>query len=436
MTSLAINIKQLYSAQRDRIWKYRNELRSMSALAGSNFISAILGALGGLLVAVYLGPEETGLFRYFTIPLMYLTFLHLGTFDGLYRQIPFYYGQNRADDINKIASASGAWNVFVTVIVSIIFVLLSLDSFFMKDTPAVYGWLTQVFVCWGNFYGGYLGATYRTLNHFTRLAKIQFLQTIAIFLLVFSIPFGGFYGLCARAAIPALLGVCFYHFFRPLKIKLHFDLNAFKSVIKIGMPLCFWGTLESSLWLALESTLVLKLAGIKDLGLLSVAVVLRECLSFLTRSVHEVLMPRIVEIYSRDKSILKAAKRCIFFTILLVVLMIVLIPLISFCLDYFVPVLIPKYIDGIEIMKVILWMGVVQAAGLPLNVLFATGKAWLYGRGVLLGLVTFLVFSLLSSSYFGGMMAVVLGSLLGRIMRVLVCYCDIFFMARNESRGI
>jgi O-antigen/teichoic acid export membrane protein len=408
----------------------------MSALAGSNFISAILGALGGLLVAVYLGPEETGLFRYFTIPLMYLTFLHLGTFDGLYRQIPFYYGQNQTDDINKIASASGAWNVFVTVIVSIIFVLLSLDSFFMNDTPAVYGWLTQVLVCWTIFYGGYLGATYRTLNQFPNLAKIQLSQSITAFILIFTIPFLGFYGLCIRAAIPSLLGVCVYHFFRPLKIKLHFDLNAFKSVIKIGMPLCFWGTLETSLWLALESTLLLKLAGIKELGLFSVAVVLREGLSVLTRSVHEVLMPRIIEIYSREKSILKASKSCIFFTISLILLMVVLIPLISFCLDYFVPVLIPKYIDGIEIMKVILWMGVVQAASLPLNVLFATGKAWLYGRGVLLGLVTFLVFSFLSSSYLGGMMAVVLGSLLGRIMRVLVCYCDLFFMVKNESRVI
>jgi hypothetical protein len=58
--------------------------------------------VGGILVARFIGPEINGQFRLFTIPLMYLTFLHLGTFDGLHRQIPFFIGRQQSDHVKKL----------------------------------------------------------------------------------------------------------------------------------------------------------------------------------------------------------------------------------------------------------------------------------------------------------------------------------------------
>jgi len=52
----------------------------------------------------------------------------------------------------------------------------------------------------GVFYGGYLSSTYRTLHHFVTLARIEVVQTILTFGMVFLLPFLRFYGLCARAA--------------------------------------------------------------------------------------------------------------------------------------------------------------------------------------------------------------------------------------------
>ena len=386
MIGLSTSVKQIFEIQKARIAKYRQDLRSVAALAGGNILSSVLGVLGGLLVARYLGPEETGFFRLFTIPMMYLTFLHLGSFDGLNRQIPYLMGKDLPDQVDRVASAAGAWNVLVAVLVSAGFLILASGSLVKSDIPSVFGWVTQVFICWGAFYGGYLGATYRTLSHFVNVAKIQLFQSVAAFLSVFSIPFLAFYGLCLRAAIPSFLGVCFFHQYRPLRVKLKLDAEALKNVIKIGMPLCFWGTLDSSLWVALENTLLLQLGGVKELGLFSVAVVLREGLSVLPRAVNQVVAPRVIEMYAREKSLRLASKKCMLFSLVIVSGMLILVPLISMGLNYFVPILIPKYVEGIAIMKVALWFVVVEAASLPLNALFATGKAWLYGRGVLVGL--------------------------------------------------
>jgi len=60
-------------------------------------------------------------------------FLHFGTFDGLWRQIPYYVGKRMPDKVNAIASAAGAWNVCVSVLVSGGFVCCALYSAWHHD---------------------------------------------------------------------------------------------------------------------------------------------------------------------------------------------------------------------------------------------------------------------------------------------------------------
>ena len=407
-------------------------VHSISALAGGNFLSSVLGAAGGLLVARFITPEVAGSFRSYTIPLMYLTFMHLGTFDGLHRQIPFYMGKDLPGEVNKAASASGAWNVLVAAIVSVAFLTLAAISFIKRDTQAGCGWLTQAAICWGTFYVGYLAATYRTVSHFVALAKINLFQSVTVFLLVFTLPFLAFYGLCLRAAVPSLLVLYLYHHFRPLKIPLKLDFTALKGVVSVGLPLCFWGALDTSLWMALENSYLLSLGGVKELGLFSVVFVMREGLSMLTRAVHQVLAPRIIEKFAREGSLRRVTWESTKLSMLLVAVMLILVPLLSHGLDYFVPLVIPKYLDGVYAMKLALWVVVVDAASLPLNALYATGKAWLYGRGVLAGLVVFAAVTPLLAAHVGALPAVVIGSLAGRIIRVVACYIDLFIMIGSE----
>jgi O-antigen/teichoic acid export membrane protein len=432
LMSLTQRVSSLFSAQINRLSDRRHTLRSVFAVTGGNFFSAVLGALGGLLVARFLGPEETGLFRYYSIPLLYITYLHLGTFDGLQREIPYYVGLGKADEVERIASASGAWNLLVTLIVTLGFALYALWCFINHDNYGAAGWLAQAFVSWSYFYGGYLGATYRTINHFVVYAKVQLIQSVAAFMLILAVPYFGFYGLCLRTAIPAIILVYLFHRFRPLKINLKLDIKPLIKVIKIGLPFCFWGTLGSSLWFALENSLLLKIGGVRELGLFSVVFVLREGLCVLTRAIQMVSAPRVIESYAREGSIRPAARKNIKIALALVTVMLMGIPLLSLCLDYFVPLAIPKYVEGLAAMKVALWAVVVEAASLPLNSLLATGKAWLYGRGVLAGLITFVIITPFLSTHVDALLAVVLGSLAGRLVRMAACYSDLYFLVRRE----
>lgn len=418
---------------RARISKNRQTVRSVTALLSSNIASSVLTAIGGLLVARFLGPEETGSFRAFTIPLTYLIFLHLGTWDGLWRQIPYYVGKEMPEQVDSLASAGGAFNLLISILVSLGFVCCAVYSLIHHDLYGVFGWLSQAVFSWGIFYGGYLTSTYRTLHHFVTLARIQVTQTILAFGMVFLLPLLGFYGLCARAAFPSFLAAWLFHRHRPLKVSYRFDTKALRELVGIGLPFSFWGNLYTSVWTATESALVLSLSGISALGLFSVAAVMRVAMNSLPVAIWQVLTPRVVTAYARDGSVRNANERIIWVTAGLTGFMVVLALVVSFLLDIFVPLAIPNYVAGIPVMKVCLWFPVVEAAFLPMNALFATGRPWLYGRNVIAGIVVFPLATYLLYPAIGGLLAVAVGSLLGQAARTLAAYVDLVALTRRET---
>ncbi len=319
MHGLILDIKQFIVGQRTRITNNRQVFRSVVALFSGNMAASLLCALGGLLVARFLGPEVTGRFRVFTIPLTYLVVLHIGTFDGLHREIPYYSGKMMPGKVDELASSSGAWNILISIVVSLGFVICAVYSLWRHDFYGVAGWLSQAFFCWGIFYNGYLGATYRTINQFVSMARIQLAQSVLTFGLVLLVPFFKFYGLCIRTAIPAVLGVWLYHRNRPLKMPYRLDWMALRDVVKVGLPFSFWGSLDSSVWLATESALMLSLGGITALGLFSVAAVMREGMSILPQAINQVMAPRVVESYAKEGSIRTANARSLLLTGILTV---------------------------------------------------------------------------------------------------------------------
>jgi len=296
-------VKRFFDRQKEKLSRNRQILGSVAALFGGNITSSLLGALGGLLVARFLGPEETGRYRVFTIPLMYLTFLHLGTFDGLWRQIPFYTGKDMPEKVESLAAAAGAWNALVSSLASVAFLVCSVLALFRGDYFSTAGWAAQMLFCWSVYYGGYLSATYRTIHQFVAMARIQLIQAVLNFGLVFIVPLTGFFGLCIRASVPAIVGVGLFHQNRPLKIRYRLDWKALGEVVRVGLPFSFWGSLYTSIWSATESALMLSMGGLKGLGLFAVASVMRDGMNVLPQSVYQVMTPRVVEAYAREGSV-------------------------------------------------------------------------------------------------------------------------------------
>jgi O-antigen/teichoic acid export membrane protein len=406
---------------------------SVVALLTSNLASSVFTAAGGLLVARFLGPAQTGAFRVYTIPISYLIFLHLGTWDALGRQIPYYVGKEMPDEVQRLAGAAGAYNLFLCALVTLGFFLCAGYSLAHFDLQGGVGWLTQIVYCWGVYYGGYLTSTYRTLQNFVKLARIQAIQTLATFGMVFLLPLLGFYGLCLRLALPAFLALWLYHQNRPLRMPYRSDPKALKDLIRVGLPFSFWGNVYTSLWGATECALILHLSGVSALGLFSVAAVMGGAVNSLPMAIWQVLTPRIVSSLARDGSLRDSNRKLGWVSFCLAAIMILVALAGTRLLEFLVPLLVPKYVAGVPLMKVCLWIPVVNACSLPITTLFAAGKPWLYGRGVLVGALVFPAATFLLLPSTGGALAVVLGSLLGRVARTVAAYLDLALLTRREQ---
>lgn len=419
---------------RERVAHYRGPIRSVIAIVGGNSTAAVLSAVGGLLVARFVDPATVGHFRSYTIPLMYMAFLHLGTFDGLNRQIPFYLGQERRDLVEAVASAAGGWNLLLSLVVSVAFLLLAGWSLIHGDVHGTLGWASQALTAWSVFYGGFLGATYRTVDHFVAVARVQTFQAALSFGLVFVLPLLGFFGLCLRSALPSVGATWLLHRGRPLKVAPSLRRKPFIDLIRIGLPFCFWGSLYTSLWSALENTLMLALGGVHGLGLFAVAVMLREGICILPQAIHQVLLPRIVQAYGREGRLGSAHELMYRIVSPLALGMAAVVLAVSWALGTLIPILIPNYADGLGLMKVLLWTGVLQAVALPLNALFASGKSWRYGRGILAGFITFPIVTYLLAPLTGGILAVAGGSLAGKAVRTGIGYLELRLLVSEEAK--
>lgn len=141
---------------RARVAKDPQVFRSVAALLSGNLMATVLTAVGGLLVARFLGPEITGAFKAYTIPLTYLIFLHAGTWDGLWRQIPYYMGKGMPDKVDSLASAGGAFNLALSCLVSCGLLCCAVYSLEKRNLWGFGGWLAQISYCWQLYYGSYL----------------------------------------------------------------------------------------------------------------------------------------------------------------------------------------------------------------------------------------------------------------------------------------
>jgi hypothetical protein len=206
------------------------------------------------------------------------------------------------------------------------------------------------------------------------------------------------------------------------------------SLVRVGLPFCIWGSLYTSFWSAIESTLMLRLGGLRGLGLFTVAIVIREGLNVVPQAVNQLLTPRIVEAYGRTGSALVAARPALKAVVPLMLATSVLAVALSFALDWLVPLLVPRYMDGLPLIKASLWLPVVQAAALPLSTLFAVGDSWRVGRGVLIGALAFPAAAFLLEPRMGGGLAVIFGSLAGRVVRTTAGYLELFWLTRGPVR--
>ncbi len=415
-------------------------VRTVAAFTTGNTVAMALGMAGSLVQAHYVGPEDWGVFLTFGVVAGYLTFFHLGVFDGLQREIPIQLGRGNPAKAERAASACLTWITFISLVGVALFLGLALQAACSDDKQhwmRFWGWLTYTPGIIAMFYGGYLNTTFRTGQQFVALSKTSVIQSVAGTATLPLLPFLGYYGVCLRTAASSVAGLFFLHRWRPMRVRPRFDWPDFWEVIRIGLPLSGIGYIYTALWSSVEGTLVLMWFGDKQLGLFAFAVFVRTTVAQLAQNMNQVLSVKVYEQYGRTHRV-EDCLRLILKPLALACL--ASIPLIAvgwFLLPWVVRFLTPKFVDAILMAQLMLLMLPITFLRLFGSILWATGRRIYCLVPVVAGFLAFVGCSwLLHRLHVGvlsGVLSVAIGSMAGVIVNILG-FCVVIWLLIGQER--
>ena len=411
-------------------------VRMVSAVSSGNLFATAIGLVVTLVQARFVGPNDLGYLRQFGILAGYAFWVDFGLWNALQRRYPLYIGQGRQDQAVAAAEICQAWSVSLALLAVVVSSTLTVAAFGTGNWRAGLAWMVQSVVLASSFYGGYLGATYRSGHDFTTAAKGSIISSVTgLFCLPF-FPFWPYVALILRSSLGSLANLLYLHWRRPLRVRWRFRWREWFELAREGVPLFTAGYGATGGWAVVEATLILKCFGTRSLGLWSVGVTLLEMVNRIPQTIAAVYAPRLTEHFGRHASVRECMRICwkpmLWAGIGIAVFTAAFIPLIPVA----VRILIPKYTEAIVPMSLMMLNLPLIMFDLPNNVLIATGCLIQQNVTVYFGMLCFVLLALAAVHEGWGLNGIVVASILGRMARMATTYWFIFSAVRREANDI
>jgi len=364
-------------------------LKASGIFAGSNFISMFLRIIGGILTSRCIDPAMLGLYNGIGLVGGYVPFLQLGVINGLNRDLAISIGAGKENLSRRLTAAAQYWALIISCVLSFSLLLVAIWHAVMGNYDLAAGWLSHSINIFGIiFVTSFLETVFRASSDFTTLAAIRLTRMIAAVLLVAFVYWFGWYGLCVRGALIAVIGLGLMWYKRPIRVKSSFDMDALKQLVKTGIPIFIVGYVFS-LWTTLNATLVLAYMGKIGLGLYTVANLTGPAIALLTRALGQVIYPKLAAEFGSGKKVRELVKLSVLPILFGVFVTSAGAVIAWFLLPPVVEIVLPKYVEGIKAAQWAVVASAVLAFG-PINNLFnVLKKQGRYGVAIVTGMLVY-----------------------------------------------
>lgn len=327
--------------------------RVLVRFTSSQIFSQFLRMLSGFLVMRFLDPEEYGLFSGVGVYLGYILLGHGGIINGLSRELPFELGKGNKEYAKELASSVFFLTKIISFIAALVFLVFALKHFLSNNYVYFVIFLSYTVVSGFHLFNmQYLPVLYRTSNDFDKLSKQNVYIGVGNLLSVILVWFWGLWGLCIRAVLLALWK--FYLLFKnkPIKLDATYNLNAYRKLLKTGIPIFIVGYVNP-LWSTIVNNIVFAFGGALNFGLYGLSNIIQGAFGVIPMSMNQVFYPRMAIMYGEGKTaktIINTNIKALFYQFLL---MFGLASVMAYLLPFIIPILLPKYTDGITAAQ---WM--------------------------------------------------------------------------------
>ncbi|MBN1183226.1 MAG: oligosaccharide flippase family protein [Bacteroidales bacterium] len=335
--------------------------RVLMRYASAQIVSNLIRIVSGFLVVRLMDPELYGQFTGIGVYLGYILLGHGGILNGLNRELPYELGRGNDEYSRELASSVYVLSVFISILAAIVYLVFGIKNLLFGD------YLTGIIFVAYTFIGGlhllnkqFLPALYRTNKDFDSLARQNIFIGLGNILTVLLVWWLGIHGLIIRGLILA-----FYEFIllfrnKPYNLDFKYKTSHFIKLLKTGLPI-FLVWQVNSLWATILNNIIFSVGGALNFGLYALSHIIRGAIGVIPSAFGQVIYPRMSIMLGEGKSIsqiLNANIKPLFFQfgVILVTAItgVLLLPVI-------IPLLLPKYVDGILAAQWMIFVPVIES---------------------------------------------------------------------------
>ena len=316
----------------------------------SSVVAPVISILGNIVASIFINPTDMGIICNCLLIGTYASFLPLGVFNGLNRNIAYYKAQKKEIIMQQMVNTSHTVALLVSIIgliISIIYGLFVVNKGLVYILGALLLIVNLVFTPLSTHYE----TTYRSGQEFKRLGIIKFKESWIYSFLVFLPALLGFLGKIISDSFKSIFSFILRLKDLPIKSTGYGNIDAYKNLVKTGFPMLLSGYIWSIFQVA-DQTYISTNFGEEQLGLYTLSRYCVMAFVILPQAINSVLYPKAASCYgsSGDKSVLLGfwRKSLLLYTIIIVPIVAIL----YYVAPILIPYIMPKYVGGIECMKI------------------------------------------------------------------------------------
>lgn len=348
--------------------------RVLTRFAASQILSNGLTVIAGFLVIRLVEPEIYGLYSGYHVYLGYVLLMHGGVLNGMSRELPFLLGEGNNEYGKELAYSANGLTFVISVMVSMVFLALSVYHFVLDNNLVALILLSYVFVSFTYLYNSlFLPFLYRTNKDFDKLAVQRIKNGLANLLTILFVYKYGIYGLIFRGLTLAMYS--FYLLFKnkPYDLKFNLTRSHLLHLLKIGFPIFLVGRINP-LWQTVLNNYIVLAGGPLQYGYYTITLVVQNSVNIIPQSFSQIIYPRMAMMYGQGitvKEILARNMKPLIFQLLFLSMM-------SSVLFFLIPPLIlyflPSYVGGTEAARWAIFIPVALSFGSINNIYNVIGK--------------------------------------------------------------
>ena len=265
-------------------------------------LSVALLLCSNIIAAAFVPPKDFGIIQTVMLLPTYFSFLQLGIFNGLGRELPFRLGMGDGSAAQAIVDSS--WKGAKAVcLVGLVFSLCVLAYYLFAGYPVLYLIAiipAAVTICTDPLFN-HLEGVYRGCREFTKLGKALVVHNL-VSLVASLLPIvGGAVGFAISRMIQSWIRIAARSPQVPMKPAGPGTWEGIRGLSRVGLPLLASGTIYNYLGVA-DRSLVAAMMGPEDVGRLTLSALGINAIQFIPVMIGSQLYPRISAEYGRTGS--------------------------------------------------------------------------------------------------------------------------------------